>query len=187
MARLDSGEIGVIYDGREYVFRPSFRALDNLHQCVSVFDLWHSVQRNDVHAARLVMDACYVGANHSELNDLIGHTEGVAGICVERAGEIPDSELCVLAFALLRNGLQGREGVKTTGEQSETHRAPEFNALDYVWAAVDKDRLGLSWDEAWNLTMHEFMAGMMVKFPDKIYDKAKQDAEVDALMAKVGK
>lgn len=186
MARLDSGEIGVVYEGREFVFRPSFRALDNLHQCVSVFELWYSVQRGDIHAARIVMDACYVGDDAEGLNELVGFTSGVSGIAIDRSGAIPGDELCVLAFALLRNGLQGREGVKTSGEKRERMEAPGFNALEYVWAAVDKDRLGLSWDEAWNLTMHEFMSGMMVKFPDKVYDQDKIDDGVENLLRSVG-
>lgn len=185
MARLDSGEVGIHYEGREYIFRPSFRALDELHSVRSVFELWYEVQRGDVDAARMVLDVFYTGDDSDDINDLTGYITGVNGFAVEHKGEIPDAELCVLAFALLRNGLQGREGIKSTSkEEKKTYEAPKFDALEYVWSAVDK--LGLSMEEAWALTMHEFMTGMMIKYPDQVYDEERENDRIDALMKATG-
>lgn len=181
MARLASGEIGIIQNGREFLFRPSFRALDDLHQRVSAFELWDSVQRDSVHAARIILDGFYVG-NPDEINDLIGYTDAVAGIEIDRAGDIPNAELCVLAFAVLRNALQGKQGVKVAnGDDSSPIQ--ELEVMDYVWSA--HKNLNLSLDESWNLTMAEFLSGMIATYPDNIVDTERENAKTEALMKQV--
>jgi len=92
--------------------------------------------------------------------ELFGYNVPVGESLVFVPGLVPDSEQCILAFSLLRNGLLGDEKPKKSGSEN-----PEFNPIDYVAAGVA--HFGLETETVWDMTMHEFQAIMKSKYPDR--------------------
>lgn len=197
MARLASGEIAIIDEGKRFTFRPSFRALDHLHNDHNVFELWADLQNGNkerqLFCAQTVFEYFLIDRHVDELTPLMGayiqleDDEGEIEL-IWRDGRMPESEQSILAFALLRNAIQGKPSVKAKKkEEGEGHGAEAelFNVMDYVWSA--QKNLGLSLEESWSLTMHEFMSGMKNHHPDSFVDYDEEDAKVEALLKKTGK
>ena len=161
MANTSSGEVGVYSsDGREFIFRPSFRALSEMG---NVKELWSELQCSDqslqTAAAGIVLDRCMVNYDNDDFINLFG-VNVVEGRDIEYLdGLVPLADQCILAFSLLRNGLLGSEEPKKS-----TGKGSEFNPIEWVGAAM----AAFSQDSntAWELTMHEFQAVMKAKYPD---------------------
>ena len=162
MANISSGEVGVcLSDGREFTFRPSFRALSEMGD---VKQLWADMQSNSkycqLHAAGIILDRCMVDFNHNDFDSLFGYA-GLDddGEVFVTDGEIPEAERCILAFSLLRNGIIGSETPKKSGSEDST-----FNPIDWVGASMST--FGQDSKTSWDLTMHEFQAAMKAKYPE---------------------
>lgn len=197
MARLASGEIAIIDEGERFTFRPSFRALDNLHNDHNVFDLWSDLQKGNkerqLFCAQTIFEYFLIDRHVDELTPLMGayikleDDEGEIEL-VWRDGTMPEADQVIIAFSLLKNAIQGKSSVKAAKKSdNESHGAEAelFNVMDYVWSA--QKNLGLSMEESWSLTMHEFMSGMKNHHPDSFVDYDEEDAKVEALLKKTGK
>lgn len=185
MARVKSGEIGVHYEGREYVFRPSFARLDSLSQDHDLNELWNDLvkgKRADQEKAATVILAYLFTGSESDLETLIGHTMPVNGWRWDVPGVIPTDEQCIIAFSLLRNGLVGNEHFKA--KKSDGSSGEKFNAYDFVFSAVKS--LGMSMDEAKELTMAEFQQAMLIAYPDHFIDIEREEEKNEALLKAVG-
>ena len=197
MARLASGEIAIIDEGKRFTFRPSFRSLDNLHNDHDVFELWtdlqHGNKERQLFCAQTVFEYFLTDRHVDELTPLVGaytqleDDEGEIEL-IWQDGTMPQADQAIIAFSLLRNAIQGKPSVKAaTKSDSESHGADRelFNVMDYVWSA--QKNLSLSMEEAWALTMHEFMNGMKNHYPDSFVDYDEEDAKVEALLKRTGK
>lgn len=185
MARIKSGEIGVHYEGREYIFRPSFARLDELAQDYDIKELWSDIQtaRRDEQekCATIILSYLFTGTE-DELDTLIGYTLPVNGWPVYVPGAIPRDEQCILAFSLLRNGLIGNENIRSA--KSSEGSGEFFNAYDYVFGAVKN--LNMSKAEAEELTMAEYQQALLIAYPDQFRDFERENAETEALLKAVG-
>ena len=197
MARLASGEIAIIDEGKRFTFRPSFRSLDLLHNDHNVFELWNDLQNGNkerqLFCAQTIFEYFLVDRHVDELTPLMGayvqleDNEGEIEL-IWQDGTMPQADQTIIAFSLLKNAIQGKASVKSKiKDESESHGADAelFNVMDYVWIA--QKSLNLSLSEAWELTMHEFMTGMKNHHPDSFIDYDEEDAKVEALLKKTGK
>ena len=186
MARVKSGEIGVHYDGREFIFRPSFARLDALAQDYDLRALWGDLQGSDasaqVAAATAVLGYLFAGSD-SDLELLIGYTMPINGWRWDYPGVIPPDEQGLIAFTILRNGLIGNPDIRSA-KSSESGGGDFFNAYDYVFSAVKK--LNMSKAEAEQLTMAEFQQALLIAYPDQFRDYERENAETEALLKSVG-
>ena len=196
MARLASGEIAIIDEGERFTFRPSFRALDHLHNDHNVFELWNDLQNGNkerqLFCAQTVFEYFLIDRHVDELTPLMGayvQLEGDEGEIklIWQDGTMPQADQTIIAFSLLKNAIQGKASVKAAKKAEENHGAEIelFNVMDYVWSA--QKNLNLSLDESWSLTMHEFMSGMKNHHPDSFIDYDEEDAKVEALLKRTGK
>ena len=195
MARLASGEIAIIDEGKRFTFRPSFRSLDLLHNDHDVFELWSDLQsgskERQLFCAQTIFEYFLIDRHVDELTPLMGaytqleDDEGEIEL-IWKDGTMPQADQTIIAFSLLKNAIQGKASVKSA-KKSEDHGAEVelFNVMDYVWSA--QKNLNLSLDESWSLTMHEFMSGMKNHHPDSSIDYDEEDAKVEALLKKTGK
>ncbi len=197
MARLASGEVAIIDEGKRFTFRPSFRSLDNLHNDHDVFELWNDLQNGNkdrqVFCAQTIFEYFLIDQHIDDLTALLGanvilfESEDSAEMAWQD-GKVPVEDQVIIAFSLLKNAIQGKESVKSKiKDESESHGADAelFNVMDCVWIA--QKNLGLSMDESWSLTMHEFMSGMKNHHPDSYIDYDEEDAKVEALLKRTGK
>lgn len=196
MARLASGEIAIIDEGKRFTFRPSFRSLDLLHNDHDVFELWNDLQNGNkerqLFCAQTIFEYFLVDRHVDELTPLMGayvrleDDEGEIEL-IWQDGTMPQSDQTIIAFSLLKNAIQGKASVKAAKKSEESHGAEVelFNVMDYVWSA--QKNLNLSLDESWSLTMHEFMSGMKNHHPDSFVDYDEEDAKVEALLKRTGK
>lgn len=196
MARLASGEIAIIDEGKRFTFRPSFRSLDLLHNDHNVFELWNDLQNGNkerqLFCAQTIFEYFLVDRHVDELTPLMGayvqleDNEGEIEL-IWQDGAMPQADQTIIAFSLLKNAIQGKASVKAAKKSEENHGAEVelFNVMDYVWSA--QKNLNLSLDESWSLTMHEFMSGMKNHHPDSFIDYDEEDAKVEALLKKTGK
>lgn len=196
MARLASGEIAIIDEGKRFTFRPSFRSLDLLHNDHDVFELWNDLQNGNkerqLFCAQTIFEYFLVDRHVDELTPLMGaytqleDDEGEIEL-IWQDGTMPQADQTIIAFSLLKNAIQGKASVKAAKKSEESHGAEVelFNVMDYVWSA--QKNLNLSLDESWSLTMHEFMSGMKNHHPDSFIDYDEEDAKVEALLKKTGK
>lgn len=196
MARLASGEIAIIDEGKRFTFRPSFRSLDLLHNDHDVFELWNDLQNGNkerqLFCAQTIFEYFLVDRHVDELTPLMGayvrleDDEGEMEL-IWQDGTMPQTDQTIIAFSLLKNAIQGKASVKAAKKSEESHGAEVelFNVMDYVWSA--QKNLNLSLDESWSLTMHEFMSGMKNHHPDSFIDYDEEDAKVEALLKRTGK
>lgn len=196
MARLASGEIAIIDEGKRFTFRPSFRSLDLLHNDHDVFELWNDLQNGNkerqLFCAQTIFEYFLVDRHVDELTPLMGayvrleDDEGEMEL-IWQDGTMPQTDQTIIAFSLLKNAIQGKASVKAAKKSEESHGAEVelFNVMDYVWSA--QKNLNLSLDESWSLTMHEFMSGMKNHHPDSFVDYDEEDAKVEALLKRTGK
>jgi hypothetical protein len=197
MARLASGEIAIINEGKRFTFRPTFRSLDNLHNDHDIFELWNDMQHGNgdrqLFCAQTVFEYFLIDCHVDDLTQLMGayaqieDDDGEIDL-VWHDGAMPKADQIIIAFSLLRNSIQGKSSIKASKkDESGSHVAERelFNVMDYVWSA--KKNLDLSLEESWGLTMHEFMNGMKNNHPDSFVDYEEENAKVEALLKRTGK
>lgn len=167
------GELGVSLGERDWLFRPSFSAMDSLgspreivEKFTTLFEppkinpFWptqsyRAWEREVSSIAYDVLMACC----DDDVTPLIGHMGTRWGSFV--MGAMPTQDMVHLARSLMRHGIIGLkpEGLPAKPVKEFT---PEFNAREFVSQAVA--HLGMSTAEAWNLTMTEFSGAMQSKF-----------------------
>lgn len=160
------GEMGIHEaNGREVILRPSLYAMSQLGEPDEIVKLLANVCDDPVtpEEARLqhmnaiaVLAAC----TPQDIRHLTGHHDGVTVV----PGRIPRAVLMLLARRLLRHGVTG-----TLPEQEREAGSPEpeytreFDTRSFV--AMGMAHLGLSEDDAWNMTMTGLVGAMRSKYP----------------------
>lgn len=133
-------------------------------------------------AAMTVMQACC----ENDLSDLIGEfrpARAKGRPFKRRMGLMGDFELLLIAQSLITHGIIGKAKVRQLQRHESDKATTEFNAFEYVSAA--RTHLGMSREEAEQLTMTEFQMMLAAKFPEqKGFTKEEYDAVEKAHLAR---
>lgn len=184
MANTYAGEVGVTWGERDYLFRPSFAAIASLGDPKHLLSMLSRIQREGMDgyiAALAVLDACHVG--DGDLSRLIGYFKEVKSRLRYVLGSMPPSDVHILGARLAVSGMIGEPRVR---KGNKDNPAAYFDPAEFVGAA--QAHLGVSADEAWDMTMVEFQRAIDAKFPPSEADKAKElpsEAESEAAIAHV--
>lgn len=170
--KLEAGELAVSTATHDYLFRPSLAAMASLGspaEIVELFALIHSQpairqaylalsyrqwERDVLSASYDVLAACC----EDDVTPLLGYVGSRYGSWIP--GAMPSEDMPHLARSLMRHGITGN--VKLRGKPKSSDYSDEFHAKDFVATAIA--HLGLSEDDAWNMTMTSFSAAMQSKF-----------------------
>ena len=181
-ANLLAGEIGITAEGREYIFRPSFRKIAELESPKGLVKLFSDVHYPGLKglAASLSVLHHFIDAEPEEAQRLLGYYRDVKGrLRYVRGLIVEPSDLSVLATKILLNAMVGKP------TRRKGNPATEFDTMGFVGAAIA--HLSLQPSEAWELTMHEFQAAITAKFGAPKEDELPTAAEIDAMWDEVDK
>lgn len=188
------GEVGASVGDRDYLFRPSFAAMDSLgspSEIVEKFSLLFSAPKiNPIWPMesyrsweREVMATAYdvlVACCEEDVTPLLGHMGSKWGSFVP--GLMPSAHMVPIARSLMQHGLIGikPEGLPAKPSNDYTR---EFHAREFVSQAIA--HLRYSSDDAWSLTMTEFSGAMQSKFgkPETLPSLDEHDESMERLKA----
>jgi hypothetical protein len=157
-------------DGTEYTFCPSFSRIASLGSPKEIVSLYAGLHgpRADREAAFVLTCLC----EQEDVSPLIGWFDGDGF----HAGSMPVSEQIIIARHLMQHGIVGKAKPSTgDGKYSDS-----FNAAEYVAAACV--HLGLSREDAQQLSMTEFQIMFEMKFPDQKKNEVPSREEYEAQM-----
>jgi hypothetical protein len=187
------GECVVSLGERDWVFRPSLKAIDSLgspSEIVEKFSLLFSAPKFNpfwpVPAYRAwereVMATAYdvlMACCDVDVTPLIGHMGSKWGSFVP--GAMPSHDMVHIARSLMRHGIIGLKPEGRLIEKPKQEYVPEFKPREFVAQAVA--HLGLSSAEAWQMTMTELSGAMQSKFgkPDTLPPPEEHDEAMSRL------
>lgn len=186
------GEIGLIHGDREYMLRPSLRAMDSLgdpEEIVKVFaDVFAHVPsptpfaeynaflvrqhwERTTWAAYAVIKACC----DEDLTEIIGHGGTRYGSFVP--GAMPMDNMVPIARSLLKHGIIGDIPRSAYGEaKTENPKANEVEKFEArVYVSIATQHLNYNEQDAWNMTVTSFTLAMQAKLGKA--DKGAPDAK----------
>lgn len=135
-----------------------------------------------VYAAMNVLAACC----DEDISPLIGELRpGKSGkwLFVYRKGFMPVSDMVLIAQSLIQHGIIGKAKVRKLQRHEGGQASSEFNAFEYINAA--RTHLGMSREEAEQLTMTEFQMLLAAKFPEqKGFTREEYDAVANDYLAR---
>lgn len=135
-----------------------------------------------IYAAMNVLSACC----DEDISTLIGELRpGKTGkwLFVYRRGLMPVSDMVLIAQSLIQHGIIGKAKVRKLQRHEGGQASSEFNAFEYINAA--RTHLGMSREEAEQLTMTEFQMLLAAKFPEqKGFTKEEYDSVADDYLAR---
>lgn len=199
MINVAIGDAAIEFEGREYILRPSFYSMqrigspeeikDTAEWCLSASQRIAAGQmliRDELYACLHVLQSC---CDLDIPHELFGYYDvdeinEKEWLFVE--GAAPVENLVILANLMLNNGMNGKPSAFMMRRAKTNKAKPSlFDPLEFVSSAVC--HLGLSFDDAWKLTMIQLQRAIENKFPE---DKKKADsmmtaAELLALKAKI--
>lgn len=175
------GHVGIQSAGKEWLLVPSLNAMSALGGPAEVVsymgDLYSFKAKRRKGAAIAVITACCVEGDPFEL---AGYFDLEAGELV--SGEISDGEAVEVARHLMKHAMVGKA---SKGGRSGGY-TEEFNAAKHMAAAVA--HLGMSMQEAGELTMTELHLLMEAKFPEmkrsEVPTREEYYRQMNALAAK---
>jgi len=161
-------------DGAEYRFTPSFSRIATLGHPKEIVALYAGL-----HGPKCIQEATYVLACLCDQPDpypLIGWMDENGW----QKGMMSDSEKVIIARHLMRHGIIGKAkpNKSNTGKYSESFDASEFIAAACV-------HLGLSREDAENISMTEFHKMFEMKFPELKEKEVPSRDDYKAFMAKI--
>lgn len=170
--RLEAGELAVSTATKDYLFRPSFAAMASLGSPTEIVELFGALystpEINPVYPAesyrrweKEVLGVAYdvlTACCDDDVTPLIGHVGSKYDSWVP--GAMPPEHMIPLARSLMKHGITGN--IKLRGKPKQEDYTSDFKAKDFVASAIA--HLGLSEDEAWNMTMTTFATAMRAKF-----------------------
>lgn len=191
MIRVNFGDVNINVDGEDFIFRPTFlnalkigtpkeivKSFSDIHMLDAKQEILKSEYAGEYiksFAKRVLPTACYVlsccGDNDS--NELIGTFNGTK----YRAGLLPIDNIIVIAKHLLKHMIIGKPDEKKQDNNKEY--SDEFDVAELVDIAMLN--LGLSEQEALNLSMTRFQSMVKIKFPEQRSD-VPTDKEYDDCM-----
>lgn len=165
MILTEIGEVGVSVDGRMYVLRPSLYAMTQIGEPDEIVRVYSSVMSEQPHPfqfddALAVLYAC----SPDEVTDhLFGGYEPTKNGLKLASGILPESHVVPLAQCLMKHGITGAHEPLPRRADEEPEFVKEFDALAHVSLAIA--HLGMSSEQAWQVTMTELVGALRAKFP----------------------
>ena len=196
MINVAIGDAAIEFEGLEYILRPSFYSVQRIGSPEEIKDVaeWcfsasqriaagQMLIRDELYACLHVLQSC---CDLDIPHELFGYYDTDEDEWVFIEGAAPVENLVTLANLMLNNGMNGKPSAFMM-RRAKTNKVKSsiFDPLEFVSSAVC--HLGLSFDDAWNLTMIQLQRAIENKFPE---DKKKADsmmtaAELLALKAKI--
>ena len=174
MILTDVGEIGVYYEGREMILRPSLYAMSKLGDKKEILEISLRVMAGDLAYSLAVIQCCA----DDDTRDIFGYIDENL-----RFNEMFASvgEIIIVAQSLMKHGIIG----DIERDEYEGEASNEFDAKSYVSLAVA--HLGMSEREAWQMTMTSLAGALMAKFPPepRKYLTEKEENEMLAWFEKI--
>ncbi len=211
-ALIDIGEV-VISDsrsgGKDYLLRPSFEAMNRIGTPAEIVQVYATIHGEEV--SRLI-DACTAvqggaqewlspsfnrvterllstcmhvlqACSEEDLAPVIGEWKGWSRYVVYRPGEMPKSDIIILAQSLMQHGIVGKAKVRKLQRHESGETTNEFRAVDYIVAA--QTHFAISEEEASRLTMTKFQMLLAAKYPDqKGFTREEYDSVADDFLAR---
>lgn len=190
------GEVGIEYEGRSYLLRPSLFHISQIgspKEIIEATALLLGAEPEEPYAARAfrrerfdrALTVLYACAGEQDLSELLGGMVPTGrGRIVYSPGRMPMQEIIALAQAMIRHGVLGdvesEEVDKRGGEFLK-----EFHCIQYAGTAMA--HMGMSEEAAWNMTMTTFVRVMRSKYPPAPGPKPHTAADYDATMARLEK
>lgn len=181
------GEVGINWNGKEYVLRPSFfnlqqipdieQAFDTAAKCVAQVSAGITPAPIDIQLCARALDEMAGEPLPEKLTGIITPAVTKGGI-KWKSGHMSIAAVCSLAYALLKQGMYGKpsreriELSKMNMAAAEDKNAP-FDVMPFVGLAMAPNGLGKSASDAWNMTMIEFQAAIDMQFPISQKDKQR--------------
>lgn len=135
-----------------------------------------------ISAAMIVLTACCDRDTTPLTGELVPGKTGRRAF-VYRPGAMPVRDMVLIAQSLIQHGIIGKAKVRKLQRHEGSNTSSEFNAFEYISAA--RAHLGMSREEAEQLTMTEFQTMLAAKFPEqKGFTKEEYDAVSDDYLAR---
>lgn len=195
------GEIGLHGEGREVLLRPSFYAMSSLgtpEEIVEKYAALHAplvlvpiepgmppglvelaTKENQRRAKAIWNDTFWLAhqvvsaCSDEDLTHFIG--EPGERFNSYRPGAMPVEDIVTIARSLMRHGVIGPapKNREPDAPRQKSDYAAKFDALKYVYKGMSD--LGLTEDQAWNMTLSGFAAAMEAKYGESTTEKDSQD------------
>ncbi|MGR7269594.1 DUF6246 family protein [Klebsiella aerogenes] len=211
-ALIDIGEFSVSDSrdgGKDYLLRPSFEAMTRIGTPAEIVRAYAIIHGSDVaklleactdtlrripdwlspafnRATEKLLSTCMQvlqACCEDDMTPMIGEWKGWRHCVVYRPGQMPKSDIIVLAQHLMQHGVVGKAKVRQLQRHETGERTTEFKAFDYISAA--RSHFGMSRSEASQLTMTEFQMMLAAKYPDqKGFTREEYESIADEYLAK---
>lgn len=133
-------------------------------------------------AAITVLQACSAQNVTSLTGEVVPGRSG-KWTFVYRKGRMAPEEMIIVARSLMAHGVVGKAKVRRLLRHEGAEASAEFNAFEYISAA--RTHLGMSREEAEQLTMTDFQLLLAAKYPEqKGFTREEYEAAEDAFLAK---
>lgn len=208
------GECLISHGETDYFFRPSLINMATIGDPEEVIQIFHALHNDEVtpllqraaetygvlpewllkyafrlqaskpevYAAMSVLAVCC----QEDVTPLIGElVPGRSGkwAFVYRPGKLPLRDMVVIARSLIMHGIIGKAKVRRLQRNESSQSTTEFHAFEYISAA--RTHLGISREEAEQLTMTEFQQLLATKYPEqKGFTKEEYDSVADDYLAR---
>lgn len=183
MILTEVGEIGVTVNGSTYKLRPSLHAISELGSPAYIVEVFVKLMAQSLNNSQLeqqfglalsVVHTC----STDDLSDIFGYYNERRKYVVKKAAW---QDIIVIARELMTHGVIGVTSKQVKSSKKEYIK--EFRAADVAAMAIA--HLGMSEQEAWQLTMTGFVNAMLAKYPPPEEEKsvAPTIEEHDKIMA----
>ncbi|AVG76142.1 DUF6246 family protein [Pantoea ananatis] len=135
-----------------------------------------------ISAAMIVLAACCDRDTTPLTGELVPGRTGRRAF-LYRSGAMPVRDMVLIAQSLIQHGIIGKAKVRKLQRHEGSSTSSEFNAFEYISAA--RTHLGMSREEAEQLTMTEFQMMLAAKFPEqKGFTREEYDSVADDYLAR---
>lgn len=165
MIITEIGEVGLEFNGQQFMLRPSLYAMTQIGDPQEIVRVYASVMNVEPHPEQLAdsLVAIYACADE-DLSALFGgHDVDEKGKVYFKTGAATQQEAIILARSLLLHGVVGALPPEKRATPTAGSYTKEFDARQH--ASIVVAHLGVSSKEAWQMTMTEIVGAMRAKFP----------------------
>lgn len=202
---IDYGDFTAHTPTGDFEFKPSLKNISSIGTPADIVNIFSKVHMISFNEWLLSLDNCnesiatkaFLNAKNTaflsslavlraccdvDISSFIGKWEAMGQKVHGKFGsEKNQDKLIALAKHLLLHGVIGKTERKA--DSKNTRASKEFKASEIVAMARDKNILGLSREEAWSLTMTEFVMQVDLLIPTETSDNgAPTDDEYDSVM-----
>lgn len=177
-ANTQIGESGVQIGESEYIFRPSFLAIQSIGEPEFIIEALNTLSSDStkitdaIALASLILDrTCTTKLPDNVPPQVVLSYDGTKELI--RPGLIPVSAAVTIAIDVLAMGVCGKS--KKFKENKSGKKMTSFDATQFVGCVIAQ--LGISPSEAWGMTMIEMQRAFESKFPGLYVDESGPSAE----------